>query len=125
MLIGALSLLDGAALGQYMYDEKAKYDVWGSLGSALGLSGPLLVSALILLIFYHYRVVKNPEEVVIKGKDLIVSRSYLLSGLSTFLWGGLLLGGIGMGLFVQKLKGPRTGFFYGSLASIPLIIFFG
>ena len=29
MVIGALAILNGAALGQTMYDKTAKYDVWG------------------------------------------------------------------------------------------------
>ncbi|WP_025086551.1 hypothetical protein [Ligilactobacillus apodemi] len=124
MFVGALSILNGATLGQYMYDEKVKYDVWGSLGTALGLSVPLLVSVLILLIFYRYRVVKHPEEVVVKGKDLIVSRSYLLSGLSTFLWGGLLLGGVGIAYVVMALVGDREGFLIASTVLIPIAVSF-
>ncbi|KRL83436.1 hypothetical protein [Ligilactobacillus apodemi] len=31
-----LSGLNAAVLGQYMYDGTTKYDVWGSLGTAVG-----------------------------------------------------------------------------------------
>ncbi|TGY50770.1 hypothetical protein E5340_11770, partial [Ligilactobacillus murinus] len=63
VIIGALAILNGAALGQTMYDKTAKYDIWGSLGTMLGLSGPLIVSGLILIVFYRNRVVKHPDEV--------------------------------------------------------------
>ena len=47
VIIGALAILNGAALGQTMYDKTEK--VWGNLGTMLGLSGPLIVSGLILI----------------------------------------------------------------------------
>ncbi|AWZ38398.1 hypothetical protein [Ligilactobacillus murinus] len=122
MVIGALAILNGAALGQTMYDKTAKYDVWGSLGTALGLSGPLIVSGLILIVFYRCRLVKYPGELVVRGNDLEVGGSYLLSGITWFMFSGLLSCGIGMAGYVQALKGPKTGFFYGSLALIPVVI---
>ena len=122
MVIGALAILNGAALGQTMYDKTAKYDVWGSLGTALGLSGPLIVSGLILIVFYRCRLVKYPGELIVRGNDLEVGESYLLSGITWFMFSGLLSFGIGMAGYVQALKGPKTGFFYGSLALIPVVI---
>ena len=122
MVIGALAILNGVALGQTMYDKTAKYDVWGSLGTALGLSGPLIVSGLILIVFYRCRLVKYPGELVVRGNDLEVGESYLLSGITWFMFSGLLSFGIGMAGYVQALKGPKTGFFYGSLALIPVVI---
>ncbi len=122
MVIGALAILNGAALGQTMYDKTAKYNVWGSLGAALGLSGPLIVSGLILIVFYRCRLVKYPGELVVRGNDLEVGGSYLLSGITWFMFSGLLSCGIGMAGYVQALKGPKTGFFYGSLALIPVVI---
>ena len=122
MVIGALAILNGAALGQTMYDKTAKYDVWGSLGTMLGLSGPLIVSGLTLIVFYRCRVVKHPDELVVRGNDLEMGGSYLLSGITWFMFSGLLSCGIGMAGYVQALKGPKTGFFYGSLALIPVVI---
>ena len=122
VIIGALAILNGAALGQTMYDKTVKYDVWGSLGTALGLSGPLIVSGLILIVFYRCRLVKYPGELVVRGNDLEVGGSYLLSGITWFMFSGLLSCGIGMAGYVQALKGPKTGFFYGSLALIPVVI---
>ncbi len=122
MVIGALAILNGVALGQTMYDKTAKYDVWGSLGTALGLSGPLIVSGLILIVFYRCRLVKYPGELIVRGNDLEVGESYLLSGITWFMFSGLLSFGIGMAGYVQALKGPKTGFFYGSLALIPVVI---
>ncbi len=122
VVIGGLAILNGAALGQTMYDKTAKYNVLGRLGSALGLSSPLIISGLILVIFYRFRVVKYPKEFMIVGNDIEISGSYLLSGAITFLWFGLMLGGIGMMGYVQALKGGKTGFFYGSLALIPVVI---
>ncbi len=122
MVIGALAILNGAALGQTMDDKTAKYNVWGSLGAALGLSGPLIVSGLILIVFYRCRLVKYPGELVVRGNDLEVGGSYLLSGITWFMFSGLLSCGIGMAGYVQALKGPKTGFFYGSLALIPVVI---
>ncbi len=122
MVIGALAILNGAALGQTMYDKTAKYNVWGSLGAALGLSGPLIVSGVILIVFYRCRLVKYPGELVVRGNDLEVGGSYLLSGITWFMFSGLLSCGIGMAGYVQALKGPKTGFFYGSLALIPVVI---
>ena len=122
MVIGALAILNGAALGQTMYDKTAKYDVWGSLGTALGLSGPLIVSGLILIVFYRCRLIKYPSELIVRGNNLEVGESYLLSGITWFMFSGLLSFGIGMAGYVQALKGPKTGFFYGSLALIPVVI---
>ena len=122
VVIGGLAILNGAALGQTMYDKTAKYDVLGRLGNALGLSFPLIISGLLLLIFYRFRVVKYPKEFMIIGQDVEISGSYLLSGATTFLWIGLMLGGIGMMGYVQALKGGKTGFFYGSLALVPVVI---
>ena len=39
VVIGGLAILNGAVLGQVMYDKTAKYDVLGVLGNTLGLSG--------------------------------------------------------------------------------------
>jgi len=122
MLIIILSGLNGAALGQYMYDDEVKYDVLGVLGNTLGLSGSLLISGFILLIFYRYRVVKYPEEVVIIGGELEISGSYLLSGITALSSFGLLLLGIGIGHIVYGIKAGRAGFFYGSLPLIPFIL---
>ena len=117
-----LAILNGAALGQTMYDKTAKYNVLGRLGSALGLSSPLIISGLILVIFYRFRVVKYPKEFMIVGNDIEISGSYLLSGAITLLWFGLMLEGIGMMGYVQALIGGKTGFFYASLALIPVVI---
>ncbi len=122
VVIGGLAILNGAALGQTMYDKTAKYDVLGRLGSALGLSSPLIISGLLLLIFYRFRVVKYPKEFMIVGNDIEISGSYLLSGAITLLWFGLMLEGIGMMGYVQALIGGKTGFFYASLALIPVVI---
>ncbi len=64
---------------------KQKYDVLGVLGNTLGLSGSLLISGFILLIFYRYRVVKHPDEIIIKDNNLEISSSYLLGGITAFL----------------------------------------
>ena len=80
VVIGGLAILNGAALGQTMDDKTAKYNVLGRLGSALGLSSPLIISGLILVIFYRFRVVKYPKEFMIVGNDIEISGSYLLSG---------------------------------------------
>ena len=95
VIIGALAILNGAALGQTMYDKTAKYDIWGSLGTMLGLSGPLIVSGLILIVFYRNRVVKHPDEVTVKGEDLEINKSSLLGGITSFMTYGLLAAGIG------------------------------
>ncbi len=78
VVIGGLAILNGAALGQTMYDKTAKYDVLGRLGNVLGLSSPLIISGLILLIFYRFRVVKYPKEFMIIGQDVEISDSYLI-----------------------------------------------
>ena len=122
MLIIILSGLNGAALGQYMYDDEAKYDVLGVLGNTLGLSGSLLISGFILLIFYRYRVVKHPDEIIIKDNNLEISSSYLLGGITAFFSFGFILLGIGSGHIVYGLKAGRAGFFYGSLPLIPFIL---
>ena len=122
MVITMLSLLDGVALGQYMYDKTAKYNVWGSLGTMLGSSGPLIVSGLILIVFYRNRVVKHPEEIIVKDGYLEISVSYLLSGLSTILWLGIMLGGIGVGHIIMELIGDRKGLLIASTVLLPLIV---
>ena len=122
VVIGGLAILNGAALGQTMYDKKAKYNVLGVLGNTLGLSGSLLVSGFILLIFYRYRVVKHPDEIIVKNGDLEISVSYLLSGLSTILWLGIILGGIGVGHIIMGLVGDRKGLLIASTVLLPLIV---
>ena len=122
VLIGGLAILNGAVLGQVMYDKTAKYDVLGVLGNTLGLSGSLLVSGFILLIFYRYRVVKHPEEIIIKNGDIEISGSYLLSSLSIILWLGIMLGGIGVGHIVMGLVGDREGLLIASTVLIPIVI---
>ena len=122
VVIGGLAILDGAALGQTMYDKTAKYDIWGSLGTMLGLSGPLIVSGLILIVFYRNRVVKHPNEVVIKGEALEISGSYLLSGITTFMMYGLILAGIGTGNLVVNIVGDRKGAIYALYMFMPIII---
>ena len=108
MVIGALAILNGAALGQTMYDKTAKYDVWGSLGTMLGLSGPLIVSGLTLIVFYRCRVV--------------MGGSYLLSGITWFMFSGLLSGGIGGGYLVDELLGDRKGVIYALSMLLPIIV---
>ena len=120
--IGGLAILNGAALGQTMYDKKAKYNVLGVLGNTLGLSGSLLVSGFILLIFYRYRVVKHPDEIIVKDGDLEISGSYLLSGLSIILWLGIMLGGIGVGHIIMGLVGDGKGLLIASTVLLPLIV---
>ena len=105
-----------------MYDDEAKYDVLGVLGNTLGLSGSLLISGFILLIFYRYRVVKHPDEIIIKDNNLEISSSYLLGGITAFFSFGFILLGIGSGHIVYGLKAGRAGFFYGSLPLIPFIL---
>ena len=122
MVIGALAILNGAALGQTMYDKTAKYDVWGSLGTMLGLSGPLIVSGLILIVFYRCRVVKHPDEVIIKEGDLEINKSYLLGGVTSFMTYGLLTAGIGAMYIVMALVGDRKGLLIASTVLIPLIV---
>ena len=122
MVIGALAILNGAALGQTMYDKTAKYDVWGSLGTMLGLSGPLIVSGLTLIGFYRCRVVKHPDELVVRGNDLEMGGSYLLSGITWFMFSGLLSGGIGGGYLVDELLGDRKGVIYALSMLLPIIV---
>ncbi len=122
VVIGGLSILNGAVLGQVMYDKSIKYDVLGILGNTLGLSGSLLISGFILLVFYRFRVVKNPKEVVVIGGELEISGCYLLSGMSTFLWFGLMLLGIGMGNVVVGIVGDRKGAIYALYMFMPAII---
>ena len=120
MVIGALAILNGAALGQTMYDKTEK--VWGSLGTMLGLSGPLIVSGLILIVFYRCRVVKHPDEVIIKEGDLEINKSYLLGGVTSFMTYGLLAAGIGAMYIVMALVGDRKGLLIASTVLIPLIV---
>ena len=122
MVIGALAILNGAALGQTMYDKTAKYDVWGSLGTMLGLSGPLIVSGLTLIVFYRCRVVKHPDELVVRGNDLEMGGSYLLSGITWVMFSGLLSGGIGGGYLVDELLGDRKGVIYALSMLLPIIV---
>ena len=122
MVIGALAILNGAALGQTMYDKTAKYDVWGSLGTMLGLSGPLIVSGLTLIVFYRCRVVKHPDELVVRGNDLEMGGSYLLSGITWFMFLGLLSAGIGTGNLVVEIVGDRQGAIYALYMFMPLAI---
>ena len=116
------SILNGAALGQTMYDKTAKYDVWGSLGTMLGLSGPLIVSGLTLIVFYRCRVVKHPDELVVRGNDLEMGGSYLLSGITWFMFSVLLSGGIGGGYLVDELLGDRKGVIYALSMLLPIIV---
>ena len=122
VIIGALAILNGAALGQTMYDKTAKYDILGSLGTMLGLSGPLIVSGLILIVFYRNRVVKHPDEVTVKGEDLEINKSYLLGGITSFMTYGLLAAGIGAMYIVMALVGDREGLLIASTVLIPLIV---
>ncbi len=122
VIIGALAILNGAALGQTMYDKTAKYDIWGSLGTMLGLSGPLIVSGLILIVFYRNRVVKHPDEVTVKGEDLEINKSSLLGGITSFMTYGLLAAGIGAMYIVMALVGDREGLLIASTVLIPLIV---
>ena len=122
VVIGGLSILNGAVLGQVMYDKSVKYDVLGILGNTIGLSGPLLISGFILLVFYRFRVVKHPEEVAIIGGELEISGSYLLNGMSIFLWLGLMLIGIGMGNVVVGIVGDRKGPIYAVYMFTPIVI---
>lgn len=122
MVIGALAILNGAALGQTMYDKTAKYDVWGSLGTMLGLSGPLIVSGLTLIVFYRCRVVKHPDELVVRGNDLEMGGSYLLSGITWFMFLGLLSAGIGTGNLVVEIVGDRKGAIYALYMFMPFAI---
>ncbi|MHB9952471.1 hypothetical protein [Ligilactobacillus murinus] len=122
LLIMILSALDGAALGQTMYDKTAKYDVWGSLGTMLGLSGPLIVSGLILIVFYRCRVVKHPGELIVRDNDLEVGESYLLSGITWFMFFGLLSAGIGTGNLVVEIVGDRKGAIYALYMFMPFAI---
>ena len=122
VIIGALAILNGAALGQTMYDKTAKYDVWGSLGTALGLSGPLIVSGLILIMFYRNRVVKHPDEVTVKREDLEINKSSLLGGITSFMTYGLLAAGIGAMNVVMDIVEDKEGIIYGLAGLVPLVI---
>ena len=120
MVIGALAILDGAALGQTMYDKTEK--VWGSLGTMLGLSGPLIVSDLILIVFYRNRVVKHPDEVTVKGENLEINESYLLGGITSFMTYGLLAAGIGSINIVMDIVEDKEGAIYGLAGLVPLVV---
>mgnify|MGYP007016213397 CR=1 FL=1 len=122
VIIGALAILNGAALGQTMYDKTAKYDVWGSLGTMLGLSGPLIVSGLILIVFYRNRVVKHPDEVTVKGENLEINESYLLGGITSFMTYGLLAAGIGSINIVMDIVEDKEGAIYGLAGLVPLVV---
>ena len=120
MVIGALAILDGAALGQTMYDKTKK--VWGSLGTMLGLSGPLIVSGLILIVFYRNCVVKHPDEVTVKGENLEINKSYLLGGITSFMTYGLLAAGIGSINIVIDIVEDKEGAIYGLAGLVPLVV---
>ena len=120
MVIGGLAILDGAVLGQTMYDKTEK--VWGNLGTMLGLSGPLIVSGLILIVFYRNRVVKHPDEVTVKGEDLEINKSYLLGGITSFMTYGLLAAGIGAMNIVMDIVEDKEGIIYGLAGLVPLVI---
>ncbi len=120
VVIGGLAILDGAVLGQTMYDKTEK--VWGSLGTMLGLSGPFIVSGLILIVFYRNRVVKHPDEVTVKGEDLEINKSYLLGGITSFMTYGLLAAGIGAMNIVMDIVEDKEGAIYGLAGLVPLVI---
>ncbi|MHB9952474.1 hypothetical protein [Ligilactobacillus murinus] len=122
LLIMILSALDGAALGQYMYDKTEKYNFLGSIGMTLGLSGPLLISGLILFLFYRNRVVKHSDEIVLRDGNLEISESYLLGEITWLMFLGLLALGIGAGHIVMALVGDREGLLIASTVLIPLIV---
>lgn len=122
VIINSLALLNGVALGQTMYDETAKYDFWGSIGTVLGLSLPLLISGFILIIFYRYRVIKYPGEIVVKGANLEISKNYLLGGIIWFMFSGLLSAGIGSMYIIMALVGDRRGVIYGIIGLMPPIV---
>ena len=88
----------------------------------LGLSGPLIVSGLTLIVFYRCRVVKHPDELVVRGNDLEMGGSYLLSGITWFMFSGLLSGGIGGGYLVDELLGDRKGVIYALSMLLPIIV---
>ncbi len=120
VIIGALAILNGAALGQTMYDKTEK--VWGNLGTMLGLSGPLIVSGLILIMFYRNRVVKHPDEVTVKREDLEINKSSLLGGITSFMTYGLLAAGIGAMNVVMDIVEDKEGIIYGLAGLVPLVI---
>ena len=120
VVIGGLAILDGAVLGQTMYDKTEK--VWGNLGTMLGLSGSLIVSGLILIVFYRNRVVKHPDEVTVKGEDLEINKSYLLGGITSFMTYGLLAAGIGAMNVVMDIVEDKEGIIYGLAGLVPLVI---
>ncbi|MCI5942168.1 MAG: hypothetical protein MRZ40_06310 [Ligilactobacillus animalis] len=120
VIIGALAILNGAALGQTMYDKTEK--VWGNLGTMLGLSGPLIVSGLILIMFYRNRVVKHPDEVTVKREDLGINKSSLLGGITSFMTYGLLAAGIGAMNVVMDIVEDKEGIIYGLAGLVPLVI---
>lgn len=120
VIIGALAILNGAALGQTMYDKTEK--VWGNLGTMLGLSGPLIVSGLILIMFYRNRVVKHPDEVTVKREDLEINKSSLLGGITSFMTYGLLAAGIGAMNIVMDIVEDKEGIIYGLAGLVPLVI---
>ena len=120
VVIGGLAILDGAVLGQTMYDKTEK--VWGNLGTMLGLSGPLIVSGLILIMFYRNRVVKHPDEVTVKREDLEINKSSLLGGITSFMTYGLLAAGIGAMNIVMDIVEDKEGIIYGLAGLVPLVI---
>ena len=120
VVIGGLAILDGAVLGQTMYDKTEK--VWGNLGTMLGLSGPLIVSGLILIMFYRNRVVKHPDEVTVKREDLEINKSSLLGGITSFMTYGLLAAGIGAMNVVMDIVEDKEGIIYGLAGLVPLVI---
>ena len=120
VIIGALAILNGAALGQTMYDKTEK--VWGNLGTMLGLSGPLIVSGLILIMFYRNRVVKHSDEVTVKREDLEINKSSLLGGITSFMTYGLLAAGIGAMNVVMDIVEDKEGIIYGLAGLVPLVI---
>ena len=88
----------------------------------LGLSGPLIVSGLILIVFYRNRVVKHPDEVTVKGENLEINESYLLGGITSFMTYGLLAAGIGSINIVMDIVEDKEGAIYGLAGLVPLVV---